>query len=137
MYGVSGMWDVSCVLCVVCGVCVCPLFQESLLQCLQRVSCLLSRGQQLAADTCTSSSHHYLGFSSAEQRFHCTSREDEDENEDENEGEGEGEGEEEEEEEGEKEAAASSSGSKEEDEEEEKEKEASTEGSRQGSKPPR
>ena len=96
---------------------MCPLFQESLLQSLKRVSCLLTRGQDLAAGACTPESHHYLTFSMAEQRFYCSSKEEEEE---------EGEGEEEE-----NEAAACSS------EEEEEEKEVGNEGSRSFSKPPR
>ena len=102
--------------CVGCTRRVCPLFQESLLQSLKRVSCLLTRGQELAAGACTPESHHYLTFSMAEQRFYCSSKVEE-----------EGEGEEEE-----NEAAACSSK-----EEEEEEKEVGNEGSRSLSKPPR
>ena len=114
-------------LCVACVKEVCPLFQELLLQSLKRVSCLLTRGKELAAGACMTGSHHYLTLSMAEERFQCSSKEEKKQ-----EGE-EGEEEEEEEEEEKETAACSSEG----EEEEEGEQEAGTQGSMPGSKPPR
>jgi len=117
---------------------VCPLLQEFLLQCLKRVSCLLTKARELTDRACTPGVQHYLEFSTTEQRFNCSSKKSEDNEEKEKEEEKEEEEADGEEEDEKKARASSSEEDEEKGEEEEEEGEADgSEGGTPSSTPPR